>query len=74
MKVQCDGLCITRLKNQFGRPVFITLTPWQLNFDGHGKDGRVRRLAVGSGWCAAKVADRLIGKLVERLTAIIAAT
>ncbi len=26
----------------------------------HGEDGRARQLAVGNGWCTAKVADRLV--------------
>jgi hypothetical protein len=40
----------------------MTLTTSELRSGGHGEEGKERKLAVGSGWCTAKVADRLIGK------------
>ena len=50
------------LRTRFGRPVAMTLTISELRSGGLGEDGKERNLAVGSGWCTAKVADRLIGK------------
>ena len=55
-------VCGGALRTKFGRPVAMTLTTWELRSGSHGEEGKERKLAVGSGWRTAKVAERLIGK------------